>query len=106
MSAERLKLRQEIRRRKRHRRCASVIYAVLCFAVFIGIFYAGSACRANTDKVYITYTVSQGDTLWSIAREVYGDKCDIRYMIDDIQRDNGISGCRIYPGMELYLPIK
>lgn len=34
MSAERLKLRQEIRRRKRHRRCAAVIRRI------IGIFYA------------------------------------------------------------------
>ena len=106
-SKEYLKRRHKLRRNARRRReiFAVVVYTVLAFFVFMGVFFAGSICRADVDKFYITYTVSHGDTLWSIAREVYGDKYDIRYKIDDIERENGIIDCRIYPGMELLLEV-
>lgn len=95
-------IRQNKRRRKR-RRIAAAVIAVLLLVVFVGSFFL--ICRASVPKQYITYTVQSGDTLWSIARDIYGDSCDIRYKIDDIERENGIMDARIYRGMRLLIEV-
>ncbi len=69
----------------------------------VGLFVLACAFQFAPPKPceYITYTVQSGDTLWGIAREVYGDEVDIRRKIDEILRLNGIEGGRIVPGQEL-----
>lgn len=100
MSKEYLKRRQSIRAAARKRKR---VFAVILLILFVGVLVSGFfvRCLANSDKTYITYTVGYGDTLWSIARDIYGDSCDIRYKIDDIERENGIMNSVIYEGMEL-----
>lgn len=97
----------EYRRKKRRRQkllrirriCAAVLAAMAIIA-FIGSFVMRDA--SQEEGVYTEYTVKQGDTLWSICREYYGDSCDIRKRIADIRDINGIEDCsRIYPGMRI-----
>ena len=47
--------------------------------------------------------VEPGDTLWSIARTVAGER-DVREVVDGIQRLNDVPGSAIMPGQVLQLP--
>jgi nucleoid-associated protein YgaU len=47
--------------------------------------------------------VRSGDTLWSIATSVAGDD-DVRAVVDEIQRANGLRGADLVPGQVLVLP--
>jgi nucleoid-associated protein YgaU len=47
--------------------------------------------------------VHSGDTLWSIATSVAGDD-DVRAVVDEIQRANGLHGADLVPGQVLLLP--
>jgi nucleoid-associated protein YgaU len=50
-----------------------------------------------------TVVVQSGDTLWSIASSVAGDD-DVRAVVDQIQRVNGLAGSALEPGQVLRLP--
>lgn len=59
---------------------------------------------AFADPPLETYTVSHGDTLWSIAVEEYSPAEDPRIRVHEIQRANDLDGTAIRPGMTLFLP--
>jgi LysM repeat protein len=56
----------------------------------------------NTEPAYETYTVANGDTLWSIAKKKLGS--GPRYK--EIKALNGLSSDTIYAGQKLKLPAK
>lgn len=60
---------------------------------------------AGADQPLETYTVTRGDTLWSIAVEEYPPGGDPRPTISAIQQANGLESPRIQPGMTLFLPV-
>jgi nucleoid-associated protein YgaU len=76
---------------------ALFVAAVLGFAL-----YAGGGVGAEPPTVL--YTVSPGDTLWSVATEHYPPSEDPRVAVEVIREANDLSGARIYPGMRLELP--
>jgi nucleoid-associated protein YgaU len=47
--------------------------------------------------------VQPGDTVWDIAVAVSGDD-DVRDVVDEIQRLNGLDGTALVPGQTLRLP--
>lgn len=55
---------------------------------------------AKTDKEaeYIDYTISKGETLWSIAGEYKEQNEDIRQYIYDIKKLNNMTDSTVYPG--------
>lgn len=59
-------------------------------------------CRVS---VY-TYTVSRGDSLWSIAKEYSRPGCDLRPVVEEIRRLNRLDSAIIYPGQILMVPVK
>lgn len=71
--------------------------AVLAFAL-----YSGTGAGAESPSVF--YTVSPGDTLWSVATEHYPPSEDPRVAVEVIREENGLPDSEIYPGMRLELP--
>jgi hypothetical protein len=47
--------------------------------------------------------VQPGDTLWSIASSL-DDGRDVRVLVDELQRRNGLEGAALVPGQILALP--
>ena len=79
------------------------IYAIgLLVWVLIGTACIGAAHKS--DEVYVHHMVQEGDTVWSIAAEQYGDEADIRLMVHRIEKINGIKDSSIYPGQIIKLP--
>jgi membrane-bound lytic murein transglycosylase D len=50
---------------------------------------------SSTEEVAQTYTVRQGDSLWSISRKFPG------VSVDNLKKWNDISGTKLKPGMKL-----
>jgi nucleoid-associated protein YgaU len=48
--------------------------------------------------------VEPGDTLWSIATSVSGTGQDVRAVVDEIRRVNGLASADLVPGQVLALP--
>jgi len=73
--------------------------------VLVGAAWAAPAVRAFAPNAPVrvdrsAYVVRQGDTLWSIAREV-APEGDPRSMVDSLSADNGISAGELVPGQVL-----
>ena len=78
----------------------TIIILVVSFS--IGALF--SRVQAGKNMHYIEVSVSQGDTLWNIAKEYgCGDK-DIRRVIYDICRSNDISADELRPGQIILVP--
>jgi hypothetical protein len=56
-------------------------------------------------SIYI-YTVEEGDSLWSVAREYSRPGCDLRMVVEEIRGLNRLDSAVIYPGQLLMVPIK
>ena len=60
---------------------------------------------AAASRVYDTYIVKAGDTLWSIAEGYVGQGKDPRELIYEIEKLNNTTP-DIVPGQEIKIPIK
>ncbi len=82
-----------------------LITAACCILLLLVIVYRSiELYSANHKKfTYKTYTVSQGETLWSIAK-VTCPGMDPRKIVAIIRDKNGVTPV-IYPGQELQVPI-
>jgi LysM repeat protein len=85
------------RKYRRRRFWAMVVLAAL--ALFLS-----TRAGAGANEPLETYTVTRGDTLWSIAVEEYPPSDDPRTVVSTIQRVNDLESPHIQPGMTLYLP--
>ena len=58
-----------------------------------------SVAKSNTPEAeIIDYTISRGETLWSIAEENKAEKEDIRQYIYDIKKLNNMTDSAVYEG--------
>ena len=68
------------------------------------------ASYSHGEKQYKSIYVSEGDTLWNIAKEnqinnqYYKDK-DVRYIINDLMKVNNLSNSNIQVNQELVIPV-
>lgn len=69
------------------------ITVIIMFLVLICSFIS-----AKENVIYEDYTVTEGETLWSIASENKKDDEDIREYIYKLQQMNNIEDCLIYSG--------
>lgn len=80
------------------------LLAVICIVSSFTIISIKNRTYANKEeKIFIKYTVKEGDTLWSIAREY--TEGDPRKLIYEIRESNNITPI-IYPGQEILVPVK
>ena len=81
------------------------IIAIMCLSVTL---YAGYNMVFTEEYVYKNniVTVGKGETLWEIAERYREEDEDIRDVIDRICDANDITQCIIYPGQDLYVPIR
>lgn len=64
-----------------------------------------SIAKSNNETEIIDYTISPGQTLWSIAREYTQNSKDIRETIYEIKQLNNMSDSTIYPGQTIQIKI-
>ena len=62
-----------------------------------------SVAKSNEEAKIISYTVSNGETLWSIAEEYKAENEDPRQYIYDIKKLNNMDNSNIYEGQILQI---
>ena len=78
---------------------------ILCLTLFIN-----KASLSHGETEYKTIYVSEGDTLWNIAKsnqrnnQYYKNK-DVRYIINDIMKINKLNNSEININQELLIPV-
>lgn len=77
--------------------------AITAVGAALIIFGAAEHVRSKPEAECIEYVVSEGDTLWEIAEEIYGSNADIRKAVEEIRNINGCGG-EIFPGDVIKVP--
>jgi len=84
------------------------IFIILLLTILF-ILLIGKTSYSNKKIEYKTICVSEGDTLWNIAKsnqinnEYYKEK-DIRYIVNDIINKNNLKNANISINQELLIP--
>lgn len=96
-------------------RIKNVKKIVRSILIILGIILALSliiakASYSHGEKQYKSIYVSQGDTLWNIAKDnqknnVYYKDKDVRYIINDLMKINNLSNSNIQINQELLIPV-
>jgi nucleoid-associated protein YgaU len=94
-----------VRLTRRARRLAVVLALALGVALgsSLGPLLAGSDSGDLRLTGASTVVVEPGDTLWSVATSVAGDR-DVRAVVDEIQQLNRLDGTELHAGQVLQLP--
>ena len=94
-----------VRLTRRARRLAVVLALALGVALgsWVGPLLVGGDSGDLRLTGASTVTVESGDTLWSVATSVAGDR-DVRAVVDEIQRLNHLDGADLRVGQVLQLP--
>ena len=82
----------------------------LVILVILIILFASNIALSHADKQYKEIYVSNGDTLWSIAKEEkannnYYEQMNIREIIDNIKKLNNLKSGNIIVGQKLVVYI-
>lgn len=76
----------------------------IIFAIFIFIISSVTSKVFSCEEAkYTEITISYGDTLWNIAKELDGN---IHENIYNIQKINNLRDCNIYEGQHILIPKK
>ena len=78
--------------------------AILVF-LFIGVVNISVANTNKKEAEYIDYTITKGETLWSIAREYTPDNKDIRQTIYEIKQINNMQTSNVYENQTIKIKI-
>lgn len=83
----------------------NAVYIIILFSI-MSLLSGFSGFEKYKDIVeYETVNVTQGDTLWNIAKENISEKEDIRDYIYMIRKVNDLKSANIHPGDQLLIPI-
>jgi len=90
----------------RFRFISFLLICLLILSLIIVPLFNTSFARSKESKSYVQITVNPGDTLWQIAREYGPGNKDVREVIYDICKLNGISAETLKAGDMLLIPSK
>jgi Tfp pilus assembly protein FimV len=83
------------------------VVLALALGVGLGSWLGPLVAGGGADDLRLTgvstVTVEPGDTLWSVASSVAGDR-DVRAVVDEIQQLNRLDGTELQAGQILQLP--
>jgi nucleoid-associated protein YgaU len=77
--------------------------AVAVISALAGSAWAGDDPELTQDRV-VRYTVRPGDTLWKIAERAAEPGADLRPVVHELARRNGLTGSVILPGESILVP--
>ena len=78
---------------------ARFITSITVIIMFLVLIFSFTNAKENV--IYEDYTVTVGDTIWSIASENKKDGQDVREYIYQLQKVNGLDDCMIYPNQTI-----
>ncbi len=78
---------------------ARFITSMTVIIMFLVLIFSFTSAKENV--IYENYTITAGETLWSIASENKKEGQDVREYIYELQEVNNIENCMIYPGQEI-----
>ena len=78
---------------------ARFITSMTVIIMFLVLIFSFTSAKENV--VYEDYTVTSGETLWSIALENKKDGQDVREYIYELQNLNDFDDCMIYPNQTI-----
>ena len=84
------------------------VFVTLCLMiVFVSAtaVFGVPAAHAASAEEYVEVVVKSGDTLWNIARAYGPSNADLRVVVYNIERVNGISADSLMPGQILLVPV-
>jgi hypothetical protein len=88
------------------RRFAALLLVVAALSFLAGFAFAEKPVRAAAPPVYAEVEIQDGDTLWQIAAAYRSEGQDIRRLIYDICRINGIDAGSIQAGRMILVPVR
>ncbi|MDO4477710.1 MAG: LysM peptidoglycan-binding domain-containing protein [Lachnospiraceae bacterium] len=92
----------------KHWKLTAVILIVVCIlTIAFAMILTTSETRADEQaevKSYVSYEIQAGDTLWSIASDIYSSQSDIKRCVAEIKMINGISEDLIHAGCHIIVP--
>jgi LysM repeat protein len=78
--------------------------ALALVLLFVSSVSAADPSDVDASEWTATHMVVGGDTLWEIALDVTTPGDDVRTLVEDIKRHNGLTSSLIVPGQVLILP--
>lgn len=88
-----MKTKREIKRR--------IIIGLIL--IIVAVFFT-LGCKGNEPEI-IGYTYDSGDTVWEMAQKCCPDSMDIRDVVREIEKINGIENAVVYDYMSYKVPI-
>ncbi len=82
-----------------------VFFIIMIGFVFLGMFGVQKTSYGESVPKYITIKVSQGDTLWTLAKDYVKEDEDIRDVIANIKELNNLKSSNIKIGQELVIKV-
>jgi len=79
-----------------------IMAITILFFIIFGMFAFQTVSLGDSIPEYVTITVSEGDTLWTIAKNYYKEN-DVRDTIQQIKELNNLKNSNIRVGQELIL---
>lgn len=98
-----------MKRKKKKRVMRKRAKALLLLAfILLSINIHSKAEAKATPKQYelIDYTITRGETLWSIAKKYTPNDKDVRQTIYEIQKENNLETAFIYEGQQIQIKIE
>lgn len=82
-----------------------ILVLSLTLSIYLLISHDDADATTLDSNTYKEVTVTEGDTVWSIAEDNYGNDIDLREAVSNICKINDIDPGEIQPGDQISIPM-